>query len=221
MRSHRLLIAIAGLVLLAACSSSSNKPAETKTAEPAKAEKKEPLLYTGREAFQKMYISAHQWAPDAKPYKLESVTNAESNGKDGKATVWRSGFASLSRRGIKAFLWSGSQLPDAPSAGVSSGVEDTYNPSNSATQVFDFAFLKKDSNEALDVALKHGGEKLMSAKANAKGKQSGGEPTVNYVLEWNPHENILIWHVIFGDPQSPKLRVAVNASTGEFMRTEK
>src|SRR5690242_20741036 len=143
MRSIRPLLTVAALLMLAACSSS-NPPAQTKT-EPAKAEKKEPLLYTGREAFQKMYISAHQWAADAKPYKLESVTNAESNGKDGKATVWRSGFASTSRRGIKAFLWSGSQLPEAPSSGVSSGVEDTYNPSNSATQIFDFAFLKKDS----------------------------------------------------------------------------
>lgn len=220
MRSIRPLLTVAALLMLAACSSS-NPPAQTKT-EPAKAEKKEPLLYTGREAFQKMYISAHQWAADAKPYKLESVTNAESNGKDGKATVWRSGFASTSRRGIKAFLWSGSQLPEAPSSGVSSGVEDTYNPSNSATQIFDFAFLKKDSNDALEVALKHGGEKLMASKPNSKAKGSGtGEPTVNYVLDWSGHENILLWHVIFGDPQNAKLRVAVNASTGEFMRTEK
>lgn len=218
MRSIRLLLTITALVLVAACSSS-NPPAEKK-AEPAKAEKKEPLLDTGREAFQKMYIFAHQWAPDAKPFRLESVTNAESNGKDGKATVWRSGFASASRRGLKSFLWSGSQLPDAPSAGVSSGVEDTYNPSNSATQVFDFAFLKKDSNEALEVALKHGGEKLMAAKPTAKGQESG-RPTVNFVLDWSSHENILIWHVIFGDPQNAKLRVAVNASTGEYMRTEK
>ena len=220
MRSIRLLLPFAALVLLAACSSG-NKPAETKT-EPAKAEKKEPLLYTGREAFQKMYISAHQWAPDAKPYKLESVINAESNGKDGKASVWRSGFASPSRRGIKAFLWSGSQLPDAPSPGVSSGVEDTYNPSNSATQVFDFAFLKKDSNEALDVALKHGGEKLMSAKPKGKGKESDQTQAVSYFLDWNPHENALVWHVIFGaDPQNARLRIAVNASTGEYIRTEK
>lgn len=217
MRSIRLLLAITALVLLAACSSS-NPPAEKK-AEPAKAEKKEPLLYTGREAFQKMYISAHQWAPDAKPYKLESVVNDESNGKDGKATVWRSGFASLSRRGLKAFLWSGSQLPEAPSSGVSSGVEDTYNPSNSATQVFDFAFLKVDSDKAYEVAMKHGGDKLMSAKP--KGKEAGNGPEVIYVLDWNSHENILMWHVIFGDPQNARLRVAVNASTGEYMRTEK
>ncbi len=221
MRSILLLLAVSALALLCSCSSD-NKPAETKSA-PAKAEKKEPMLDTGREAFQKMYISAHQWAPDAKPYKLESVANSESNGKDGKATVWRSGFASLARRGLKSFLWSGSQLPDAPSTGVSSGVEDTYNPSNSSTLTFDFAFLKVDSDKAYEVAMKHGGEKLMAAKpAKSKAKDSEGEMPITYTLDWNPRENVLTWHVIFGsDAQNAKLRIAVNASTGEYIRTEK
>src|SRR3954470_1905857 len=138
MRSLRLTLALVALAVLAACSSEP-KPASDKSVETPKAASKEPTLYTGREAFQKMYISAHQFAADAKPLKLESSVNAESNGKDGKATIWHSGFASLSRRGLKSFLWSGSRLPDAPSQGVSSGVEDTYNPSNSSTQTFDFA----------------------------------------------------------------------------------
>lgn len=213
MKSVRLVLMLVALAALSACSSD-NKPA-AKSAEPAKPEKKEPLLYTGREAFQKMYLSAHLWVADAKPYRLESQVNAESNGKDGKATIWRSGFGSLTRRGLKSFLWSGSQLPDAPSPGVSSGVEDTYNPSNSSTQTFDFAFLKVDSDKAYEVALKHGGDKLDKA---SKGK---GQP-VFYILDWSPRENILVWHVIFGtDQQDAKLRVAINASTGDFLRVEK
>jgi hypothetical protein len=213
MKSVRLVLMLVALAALCACSAD-NKPA-AKSAEPAKPEKKEPLLYTGREAFQKMYLSAHLWVADAKPYRLESQVNAESNGKDGKATIWRSGFASLTRRGLKSFLWSGSQLPDAASPGVSSGVEDTYNPSNSSTQTFDFAFLKVDSDKAYEVALKHGGDKLEKA---SKGK---GQP-VFYILDWSPRENILTWHVIFGtDQQDAKLRVAINASTGDFLRVEK
>ena len=114
MKSVRLVLMLVALAALSACSND-NQPA-LKGSEPPKPQKKQPLLYTGREAFQKMYLSAHLWVADAKPYRLESQVNAESNGKDGKATIWRSGFGSLTRRGLKSFLWSGSQLPDAPSA---------------------------------------------------------------------------------------------------------
>ena len=210
MRSIRYTSAVL-VLLLAGCSSQAPQP--SKPAEPAKVEKKAPVLSLGREAFQRMFVSAHGWVPDAKPFRLESQANAESTGKDGKATIWRSGFGSLSRRGIKSFLWSGSQLPDGPSPGVSSGVEDSYNPSNSSTQTFDMAFLKIDSDKAYETALKHGGEKLMKAKP---------DQPVLYILDWSARENVLTWHVIFGTGlQDAKLRVAINASTGDFIRVEK
>jgi hypothetical protein len=209
MKLLRVVLALVLVSTLVACSS--NQPA-TKSAETAKPAKREVQLLTGREAFQKMYVSARGWVGDAKPYSLESVVTSESNGQGGKSAIWRGGFASLSRRGLKAFLWSGSAQPDA-TPGVSSGVEDTYNPSNSSTQTFDMGFLKIDSDKAYDVALKHGGEKLIKAKA---------DQPVMYTLDWSPRENILTWHVIFGsDLQDAKLRVAVNASTGEFIRNEK
>ena len=212
MRLIRLAFALIFLAVLLACSDNKT-PQTTKPAEPAKAVKKEPVFLTGREAFQKMYLSAHLWTADAKPYTLESAVNQECNGHDGKAVIWRSGFASLSRRGLKAFLWSGSQLSDAPSPGVSSGVEDTYNPSNSSTRTFDFAFLKVDSDKAFETALKHGGDKLVKAKA---------DQPVFYTLDWSARENVLTWHVIFGTGlQDAKLRVAINASTGDFIRVEK
>jgi hypothetical protein len=45
---------------------------------------------------------------------------------------------------------------------------------------------------------------------------------VFYLLEWNRQTNELLWHVIYGaDRATAKLRVAVNASTGEFSRVEK
>jgi len=37
------------------------------------------------------------------------------------------------------------------------------------------------------------------------------------VCDWNHNTNELVWHVIY----TGKLRVAVNASTGEFIRVEK
>ena len=73
-------------------------------------------------------------------------------------------------------------------------------------------FLKTDSDKALDTAEKHGGEKLMQKDPNTP---------VNYALDWSRATNELIWHVIYGDRDNPKLRVAVNASSGEFIRVEK
>jgi hypothetical protein len=41
------------------------------------------------------------------------------------------------------------------------------------------------------------------------------------VLDWDAQKNQLLWHVIYGESEEKaKLRVAVNASTGEFERVE-
>ncbi len=209
-----LTAALAAIVIFAACQSSG--PANpTSPSGPGLGKTQEPVTVsdTAREAFQKLYATAHLWAGDARPYHMESVTLKDYLGHDGKAVIWRGGFASATRRAIKAFVWSGSHSEDAPSFGVSSGTEDTYNPSNSSTQVFDPAFLKIDSDKAFQVAQQHGGEKLL--------KQDPKLP-VSYVLDWNPRENTLTWHVVYGASQAEaKLRVAVNASTGGFLRVEK
>ena len=45
---------------------------------------------------------------------------------------------------------------------------------------------------------------------------------VIYVLDWSSATNELIWHVIYGVTRDDyKLRVAVNASSGDFIRVEK
>jgi hypothetical protein len=210
MKKPLLALSLALLTILIACNSGT--PAKNSNA-PAKKEEPATVAHTGREAFQNMHTAAHLWAADARPYRLQSELFKDSTGKDGKGVIWRAGFASPSRRSLKAFLWSGAHSADAPAPGVSSGVEDTYSPSNSSTQVFDSAFLKIDSDKAYEVAQQHGGEKLI--KADPK------QPVI-YLLDWNPQQNILIWHVIYGSsPAEAKLRVAVDATTGVFERVEK
>lgn len=207
-----LLTAMSAILTLSACQGGTpEKPA----AAPAAAKKEEPatVAYTGREAFQKLYLSARLWAADARPYNLQSNPFKDYTGANGKAVIWRAGFASASRRAIKAFLWSGVRSADAPSPGISSGVEDTYSPSNSSTQIFDSGFLQVDSDKAFEVAQQHGGEKL--TKANPK-------IPVMYLLDWYPKESALIWHVLYGGgPAEAKLKVAVNATSGAFERVEK
>lgn len=203
---NKLFLVLAGLTLLVGCSSEPTKPAE-----PPKP--KTPDLLTGRSAFQKMYIQAHGWGGDAKPYRLESQTNKDSNGRDGKAAIWRASFASPSHGSVKPFVWSGTDSSDAPSRGVSPGTEDSYSPSNSNTQVFDVAFMKVDSDKAFEEAQKHGGEKLLAKTPDLN---------IFYICDWRSSENKLIWHVIYGtDRDSAKLRIAVDASTGDFMNVEK
>jgi hypothetical protein len=195
------------LMLFSACSSDS-KPAET-----AKPEVKGPELITARSAFQKLYVAARGWNPDAKPYRLESVVTSDGNGQDGKVAIWRASFASPTKRSEKTYTWSGSAAEGAPDRGVNPGTEDSYSATNSSTQVFDMAFLKIDSDQAFAAAQKHGGDKILEKELTTP---------VFYVCDWNHNTNQLIWRVIYGASRdAAKLTVLVNASTGEFIRIEK
>jgi hypothetical protein len=197
--------AIVVLSLLTACSD--NKPAE-----PAKPEVKGPELITARSAFQKVYVAARGWNQDARPYRLESTPTSDGNGHDGKWAVWRGSFASPAQRSAKSYTWSGSAADGAPSRGINPGTEDSYSASNSSTQVWDMAFLKIDSDKAFETAQKHGGDKVL---------EKAPDTPVTYVCDWNHNTNELVWHVIYGNREGSKLAVAVNASTGDFIRVEK
>lgn len=199
------LLAI-GFTVLNGCSD--NKPAQ-----PEKPEVKPPDLVGARSGFQKSYIAARGWNQDAQPYRIESVATNEGNGRDGKWAIWRSSFASPSARSEKTFTWSGSNAEGAPSRGVNPGIEDSYSPSNSSTQRFDVQFLKIDSDQALETAKKHGGDKIL---------QESPDTPVMYVCDWNGNANQLVWHVIFGAArEGAKLVVSVDGSTGNFIRVEK
>ena len=194
------------LALLAACDSNTAKPQ-------AKPEAKAPEQLTGRGAFQKVFIAARNYAPDVKPFRIESTPSTDTDGHDGKSAIWRASFASPTHRGVKPFIWSGTDAPDAPSRGVSPGNEDTYNPNNASTQVFDVAFLKVDSDQAFAEAQKHGGDKVL---------EKDPKTPVIYICDWNHNTNELTWHVIYGGSrEDAKLTVAINATTGAFIRVEK
>ncbi len=114
---------------------------------------------------------------------------------------------------MKLFVWSGLVGPDAPEPGISFSAEDSWSPTNSSTQPFDIAFLKVDSDKAYEVAQKNGGEKLT--------KKDPKQP-VTFVLSWDTTKNQLVWHVLYGDkPTDAKLRIAVDATNGAFIRVEK
>lgn len=201
------MLAVAVLTM-ASCSSQPSKSADTEKPQPKAAD-----LQTGRYAFQKLYVSARGWARDAQPYRLESQLTADSKGKDGKSDVWHASFASPAGRGAKTYVWSGTDVPDAPARGIAPGTEDSYSPTNSSTQVFDIGFLKVDSDKAFEIAQQHGGDKVL---------EKAPDTPILYALDWNHATNELIWHVIYGNSRDvAKLTVDVNGTTGEFVRVEK
>lgn len=202
----RVAMALLAMGMLAGCSSQSPAPAEKPQPKPAE-------FVTGRSAFQRLYGAAHGWERDAQPFRLESQVTTDSKGQDGKSAVWRASFASPLGRLVKPYVWSGTDAADAPARGVSPGTEDSYVAGNASTQVFDVAFLKVDSDEALKVAQEHGGEKLL---------QKEPDTPVLYMLDWSGPTAELVWHVYYGNNRNDaKLKVDVNGSTGEFIHAEK
>jgi hypothetical protein len=160
-----------------------------------------------------MYLSARGWAGDATPFRLQSQYSPDAPVTEGKAGLWRASFASPARRMMKMFMWSGLVGPDAPEQGISFSAEDTWNPSNTSTRPFNIEFIKTDSDTAYEIAEKNGGDKLT--------KKDPKQP-VFFTLDWDATKNQLVWHVIYGSSENDaKLRIAINATTGEFLRVEK
>lgn len=207
--------AVLSFAIAALVSCSSEKKAATEGAAPAAAKPavKEAQYDTGRTAFQRMFVAARAWAPDVRPFRLQSQFTADAPTAEGKAGLWRASFASPSRRLMKLFVWSGLVGPDAPEQGISFSAEDSWSPTNSSTLPFDIAFLKVDSDKAYEVAQQNGGDKL--AKKDPK------QP-VTFLLSWDATKNQLVWHVLYGENASEaKLRIAVDATSGSFLRVEK
>jgi hypothetical protein len=192
----RLALILLSLAIVSGCTS--QPPQQEQKPQP-------PESLTGRSAFQRLYVAARGWARDARPYQLQSQVVGDEKGTDGKAPIWRAAFASAAQRSSRPYVWSGVESSDAPSRGVTPGSPDSYVPGNS----FDVNFLKIDSDKAYEVAQKHGGDKIT------------GTP-VTYLLQWEPGENHLLWHVIYGSSRNDaKLVADVDATTGEFIRKEK
>jgi hypothetical protein len=206
------LIVIGVSLLTTGCSSTENK-AEKKTPEKpdsaALPQSKEPVLYTGQGAFNRMMGLALKWSPDAQPARLESVLTTETTGQNGKSTVWRGFFASPRRRSVKTIVCSGSRRPDAPPFGVSAeGNEGAYN-SDAANLAFLPLLVKTDTDKAFEITLQHGGEAIL--------KKNAQQP-VMYLLLKDRKQNVPVWYVIYGTSEKDRKGISViNATTGAFV----
>ena len=209
MKQISVVLLVAALLAWAAftgCSSGQKSGSASATPTPTP----EPTqTQTGRIAFQRMYIQAHAWAPDAQGYLEESQPTKEITGTGGKSAVWSARFGSRARGLSKAFVWSGTDAPDAPARGTGPVSQDTFSPNNLSTQTFDVGFLQSDTDQAFQVAQELGGKELLAKNPTLP---------VTYRLEWNSRDNGVAWHVIYGKSQ---LSISVDASTGKYLRIDR
>jgi hypothetical protein len=219
MKFHRLGFAVSVLsvaVLTAGCSSTENKAENGTPEKPAPAapsQSKEPVLYTGQEAFNRMMGLVLKWSADAQPARLESVLTTETTGQNGKSTVWRGFFASPRRRSVKTIVCSGSRRPDAPPFGVSAeGSEGAYN-ADAANLAFLPLLVKTDTDKAFEITRQHGGDAIL--------KKNAQQP-ITYLLLKDRKQNVPVWYVIYGTSEKDRKGISViNATTGAFISAGK
>jgi len=205
-------IFLSGLIIIA-CSSTPTSPSTTPSATPSPAaEKKEPVLYTGKNCLSQMANSAARWQPDALPVHMESNLNAESNGHDGKSTIWRAMFASATRGTNRTFTCSGSRLKTEEPIGVTVSTELASSPDINRS-MFQPMLLIIDSDKAYAIAQENGGANVL--------KKDPQQPVI-YTLDWDAKNKELVWVVMYGASRSDSKGVGViNASTGKFLRAGK
>ena len=204
-------ILLSGLIL-AACSSAPT-PSATPSSTPSPApEKKEPVLYTGKNCLSQMANAAARWQPDALPVHMESILNDESTGHDGKSTIWRAMFASASRSTNRTFTCSGSRLKTEAPIGVTVSAEGA-SPADISRSMFQPMLLIIDSDKAYAIAQENGGANVL--------KKDPQQPII-YTLDWDAKNKELVWVVMYGASRSDSKGVGViNASTGKFLRAGK
>lgn len=216
MKFYRLAFAVGVIsvaVLTAGCGSTENNGGPEKPASPAPSQSKEPVLYTGQEAFNRMMGLALKWSADAQPARLESVLTTETTGQNGKSTVWRGFFASPRRRSVKTIVCSGSRRPDAPPFGVSAeGSEGAYN-ADAANLAFLPLLVKTDTDKAFEITRQHGGDAIL--------KKNALQP-ITYLLLKDRKQNVPVWYVIYGTSEKDRKGISViNATTGAFISAGK
>jgi len=216
MKFYRLAFAVSVIsvaVLTAGCGSTENSGGPEKPASPAPSQSKEPVLYTGQEAFNRMMGLALKWSTDAQPARLESVLTTETTGQNGKSTVWRGFFASPRRRSVKTIVCSGSRRPDAPPFGVSAeGSEGAYN-ADAANLAFLPLLVKTDTDKAFEITRQHGGDAIL--------KKNAQQP-ITYLLLKDRKQNVPVWYVIYGTSEKDRKGISViNATTGAFISAGK
>jgi hypothetical protein len=195
-----LLLVLPILAMLSACS-------DSPTTEKAKEPQKPPEPLTGRQAFQKMYPMARNWALDAVPMRVRSVLLSAKPEK-GKADAWEATFVSKSLVKSKTFTYSIVESAGNLHQGVFAGLEEGYSGPQGGAFPFDIAAIKTDSDQAYDAAAEKSADYI---------KKNPNKP-ITYLMEQTRRFPDVTWRVIWGESvSSSDYSVFVDASTGKYL----
>lgn len=202
--SPKIIASLPVFLLLAACSEAPKPAAEKK--EPAKPA--EPV--SAQTAFQRMYITARSWAPDALPLRMGNLDLTEVKSQDGKAGAWECTFVSERNRVARRYTYS--VVESAASnlrLGVFGGPQDSWAGGGQAKPFLLQAF-KVDATTAYEVARKKGAD---YAKKHP-------DMPIKFLLEQTTRFPGPAWRVIWGESVSTSgFSIFVDATSGEYLQT--
>ncbi len=197
MNRRELLALTPAALMITACGSDTPVKEAAKPAEPI----------TGLRALYQAYGMARQWAPDVSILHVSSMDIAQVKPQPGKTGAWQVVFASQAKGQKRAYVDCVFDVSPTLRKGV---FADAANQWADDHRSFVIAAAKIDTDAALEVAMKHGGE---YAKKN---------PTmpISYYLEMGRNINLPVWRVIWGESVgSSVFSVLVEATTGTFLST--
>lgn len=177
-------------------------------------EKKEPAVpaepVTAKTAFWEMYKSAHAWAPDLMPLKMEAKVVPGSKGpawQGGKAAMWEASFGSMSRKEARNLTYSIVSQPPDIHKGVSIGGPIPWFGQTHDAMAFQTAEFVVDSDAAYETAVKSAAAWLKKNPDKELTTMSLG----NAARFPGP-----VWYFLWGNTKSGYF-LLVNASTGKPM----
>lgn len=189
------------LMLLSACS-------EAPRPEKAKQPEKPPEPLTGRQAFQRMYPAARNWAMDAMPLELRSIHLSEVKSEKGQAGAWQVIFVSASRGKSRTYTYSAVEAAGNLHQGVFGGIEEDYGGARGPAIPFQIAAIKVDSDQAYAVA----------AEKSADYMKKNPDKPVSFLLEQTNRFPDLTWRVIWGESvNTSDYSIFVDATLGKYL----
>ncbi|MEP7364956.1 MAG: hypothetical protein ABI972_17020 [Acidobacteriota bacterium] len=203
--SRRASLAVAGVLLLAACSSAPKPAVKKEPPKPA-----EPV--SGLKAFFQMYSAARPWAADLTPMSCMSYELKEVPYGDGKYPVWRCTFVSDSKRLMKTYTYAVVNADGGINKGIYGNNEENYSGPRGTNAPFPMQALKKDTDEVLKTA--------MATKDAVEYIKKNPDKPIFFLLEKTKELQNPAWRVVWGSSISTSnFSIYIDASTGEYVKT--
>jgi len=193
------------VLLLAACSEAP-KEKEATTEKPFPSD---PV--TGKTAFWELYKSAHSWAADLVPLKLESKTAAGKTNEAGKAAIWVGTFGSPKRREAILITYAIAANPPDTLKGINVGHPFPWSGPTDQALAFQTSDLSVDSDAAYKTA---------SDQASAWLKKHPDKTEATFALGHASRFPAPVWYVQWGDNKNG-YGAFINAKTGEVAKPGK